>query len=81
MIEPLPCPKCGSHNIGDEYGGLTTSQLGYDYQGGTLKCMDCKLKGPWISARGTQTDILKLLITTAWNTWITEGGEYVGKHD
>ncbi len=41
MESPLPCPICGSDNIEVDADGMSTSQLGKDYQNIWVECLNC----------------------------------------
>lgn len=65
--ENKPCPFCGSINLEENFGGLTTSQLGIDYQSGNIECLDCQAYGPYTKAMGEETDHLMEMTWAAWN--------------
>jgi Lar family restriction alleviation protein len=63
----LPCPFCGGEDLEDDYGALTTSSMGIDYQSGNIGCKSCHAEGPFVSAIGDETDILRDLVIKMWN--------------
>lgn len=63
-----PCPFCGEMDkLVVDCSSLVTSQLGIDYQSGNVDCESCGAAGPYVHARGRETDRLIEMIWEAWN--------------
>jgi len=63
----LPCPRCGSDNVRDDYSRLVTSSSGIDYQSGWIDCEDCGLEGSEIHTKGEETERLREMVWAAWD--------------